>query len=277
MNEKYDFHVDLDLQEGTEPGDRSRQTLLFHCVRELLLNAVKHSGTKTAQVRLWRESDEEMSAEVSDGGTGFDSTALGPRSHGLASVQYRVDFLGGKMELITQPGKGTRVILRLPERVQPEPVAPSSARVIPEPEAVAPTIKPAPREEGQLVRVMVVDDHKVLREGLAEILRAQPDMELVGEASDGVEAFQMANRLRPDVVIMDISMQRLDGIRATRRITKSMPQVRVIGLSTFEEAARGKALREAGAIGYVSKSQPAEQLLSAIREAVRPGLIRPGA
>jgi signal transduction histidine kinase len=131
MGDKHDFEVSLDMQEGVELAEPSRRLLLFQCVRELLFNAVKHSEAKRARVLLWRESDAEVVAEVSDGGNGFDLATLSAQrenSHGLVSIQHRVEFLGGKMELVTRPGQGTRVILHVPEKVQrkPGPTSPTS-------------------------------------------------------------------------------------------------------------------------------------------------------
>ncbi len=105
----------------------------------------------------------------------------------------------------------------------------------------------------------------ILRQGLAGLLREEDDIELVGEASDGKMAVEMVRRLQPDVVIMDISMPVMNGIEATRIITHEMPDVRVIGLSMHDVDDMATAMRNAGAVGYLTKGCPSEQLFHAIR------------
>lgn len=121
--------------------------------------------------------------------------------------------------------------------------------------------------DAEAIRVLLADDHKILRQGLAGLLAEEPGIEVVGEASDGAMAVEMAAAMRPDVVVMDITMPRLSGIEATRRITRELPGVRVIGLSMHSEADMAAALREAGAVGYLTKGGPSEALIEAIRSA----------
>ncbi len=114
-------------------------------------------------------------------------------------------------------------------------------------------------------RVLLADDHVVMREGLARLLGQEPDIEIVGQAADGQEAVALAARLAPDVVLMDMSMPRLNGVEATRAIRNDYPEVRVIGLSMFEESDRAEALRHAGAAAYLTKSGPPQNLIATIR------------
>ena len=114
-------------------------------------------------------------------------------------------------------------------------------------------------------RVMVVDDHRIVREGLSVLLGTQPDMEIVGEAEDGEEALEAARRLHPDVVIMDINMPRVSGVEATRRIKREMPSVGIVALSMHGEEEIVAAMRSAGADSYVAKGGPADELWAAIR------------
>jgi DNA-binding NarL/FixJ family response regulator len=114
------------------------------------------------------------------------------------------------------------------------------------------------------LRVLVADDHPIVRKGLADLLREQPGIEVVVEARDGQEAVERARETSPDVVVMDINMPRLSGIEATRCIKEDLPHVVVIGLSMHEEDDMGQAIREAGAAAYFRKDTPAEVLLPAI-------------
>ena len=117
------------------------------------------------------------------------------------------------------------------------------------------------------VRVLVVDDQALVRAGLGVILGAQPDIEVVGEAADGFEAVEAAGRLRPDVVLMDIRMPRLDGLEATRRILEAGAEAgpRVMILTTFDTDEHVFEALRAGASGFLLKDAPREQLVQAVR------------
>ena len=116
---------------------------------------------------------------------------------------------------------------------------------------------------------MLADDHAVVRQGIANLLRDQADIDVIGEAADGQEAVELANRLLPDIILMDLSMPKLNGVEATRIIHNDWPEIRIIGLSMFEAADRAQAMRDAGAVDYISKSGPAEALINIIRRNIR--------
>ena len=97
------------------------------------------------------------------------------------------------------------------------------------------------------IRVLLADDHEILRQGLAGLLEEEPDMEVIGQASDGQMAVELALRTKPDVIVMDVTMPRLNGVEATRRITAELPGVCVIGLSMHEQDEIAQAIREASA------------------------------
>jgi CheY-like chemotaxis protein/GNAT superfamily N-acetyltransferase len=122
----------------------------------------------------------------------------------------------------------------------------------------------APAAPQRIVRVLLADDHSLVRKGMADLLREWLDVDVVGEACDGLEAVQMALQIKPDVVLMDVTMPGMDGIEATRRITSQLPQVRVIGLSMHEGQEMASAMRRAGAAGYLCKGDPAEEILAAV-------------
>jgi DNA-binding NarL/FixJ family response regulator len=130
--------------------------------------------------------------------------------------------------------------------------------------AAAPVVAEA-SARGRKIRVLLADDHTMMREGLALLLRQEPDIEMVGEAFDGEGAVELAGRLRPDVVVMDVTMPRLNGIEATRRIVAELAGVSVIALSMHEEADMAAAMRAAGASDYVTKDSPPDVLVAAIR------------
>ncbi|MFB3924060.1 MAG: response regulator [Terriglobia bacterium] len=118
------------------------------------------------------------------------------------------------------------------------------------------------------VRILVADDHEVVRQGVRALLEAQPDWEVCGEAADGREAVEMAERLKPDVIILDLTMPNLNGLEATRQILKADPEARVLILTMHESDQVVREVLDAGARGYVLKSDAGRNLLAAV-EALR--------
>jgi len=117
------------------------------------------------------------------------------------------------------------------------------------------------------IRILVVDDHAVIRSGLRKFLMVNRDLEPVGEATDGVEAVQMAGVYKPDVVLMDLMMPEMDGITATREIRQKYPPTQVVVLTSFSDANLVQGALQAGAIGYLQKNVTASELGNAIRSA----------
>jgi DNA-binding NarL/FixJ family response regulator len=115
------------------------------------------------------------------------------------------------------------------------------------------------------IRILIADDHAVVREGTRRILEQETDMEVVGEAGDGEEAVNLATSLKPDVAIVDVSMPKMDGIEATRRIKAACPSINVLILSAYDDDQFIFSLLEAGAAGYLLKSIRSRELLDAIR------------
>lgn len=119
----------------------------------------------------------------------------------------------------------------------------------------------------QPIRVLLVDDHAMVRRGMRDFLDLHDDIEVVGEAADGAEAVERATELRPDIVVMDLMMPVLDGIDATGRIKATLPEVEIIALTSFIEEERVVAAIEAGASGFLLKDAEADELAAAIRAA----------
>ena len=117
------------------------------------------------------------------------------------------------------------------------------------------------------IRVLITDDHKVVRRGLRGFLELDPELEVVGEASNGEEAVEFARRLEPDVVLMDLLMPVIDGIEATRQIRRELPEVEVVALTSVLEDASVTGAIKAGAIGYLLKTTDADELCEAIKAA----------
>lgn len=126
-----------------------------------------------------------------------------------------------------------------------------------------------PRNSATKIRVLLADDHAIVREGIKRILAEEPDIEVVGEAGDGLEAVEMAKKLKPDVAILDITMPALNGIEATRQIRSSLPNTHTLTLTMHEDDTYVFQLLKAGAAGYVVKRAAATDLVQAVRAAQR--------
>lgn len=160
-----------------------------------------------------------------------------------------------------------------PDREARPPLQPVRGRGRGDPSAPGPEEGPAPeREENRApskregkIRVLLVDDHRAVRQAFAFSLKNELDIEVIGEAGDGLVALEQIRQLQPDVVLMDINMPGMNGIEATRRIRAEFPHIQVIGLSMYEHQEVGAAMRNAGARAYVSKSESYDSPLAAIR------------
>ena len=234
---------------------------LFQGVRELLFNVLKHARTDRTWVSL-KCSNSHVTVEVKDNGCGFDSTAQHSGGFGLFAIQERLRQVGGSLEFNSVIGRGTRVrltaSLQLPRRR-------ASRRSI---NLLSPDRRLFVAGDGEgdePIRVLIVDDHKMMRDGLRKIVEGQSDIEIVGEAVDGDMAVAMASKLKPHVVLMDVNMPKADGIEATRRITSRKSAPAVIGLSIHEDKDTEQSLRRAGACAYLSKRETADKLYSTIR------------
>ncbi len=121
------------------------------------------------------------------------------------------------------------------------------------------------------IKVLAVDDHRLVREGLTNLLRIHPDIDVVGEASDGDEAVAKARTLDPDVILMDISMPGMNGITATKLIKKEMPRIKIIMLTMLDQEGYVYEAVKSGATGYLLKNTGLEELVKAIKEVLKGG------
>ena len=276
MKERHGLNVEVRAEKAAEPGADDVRSLLFQTVRELLFNVVKHGRTDRVAVVMSRTDRDELRLSVEDEGAGFDVEAAMDREDqdggfGLFSVRERLWMMGGHMRVESAPGRGTKITLLVPldeaEGAAEEPPAPADG------EAAAPIASDGasaakiarPAGDGRELRILLADDHKIMRDGVAAILRKQPGMEVVAEAFDGEMAVELARHHRPDVVVMDVTMPALNGIEATRRITAELPSVRVVGLSMHDDEKMSAAMHDAGAVAYVTKGGPSDVLIAAIR------------
>ena len=271
--------------------DDDQAVLVFQSTRELLFNVLKHASTTQAEVSIDINGDGHLVVTVKDQGCGFNfDEVTGNREErkrfGLFSVRERTEAMGGRLVVTSVLRQGTSAALIIPYW----PVVRDSTRAS---DSLTPGPTPvmgktmhsllrteAPRHaEGivsdgmaisdKVLRVLLADDHAMVRQGLRSILESYRDISVVGEAADGEEAVEMAGRLAPDVIVMDVNMAKLDGIEATRRVKARWPGIIVIGLSVSTRAQVESLLLEAGASCYVSKEAAGDQLYGAIGTAVQ--------
>jgi DNA-binding NarL/FixJ family response regulator/signal transduction histidine kinase len=234
----------------------------------------------------------------------FDDSGFPPPGEaghfGLQTMRERARLVGGWLTLESAPGQGTRVIVSLPyaplaglllspseqetggEAQIGEEVAPPQAAL--SPARQAPAASPArampaalPGASGGRIRILVADDHAVIRAGMRRLLESYPDFEVVGEAADGLEALAEAQDLGPQVILMDMRMPGMNGLEALRQLRASDPDLRILMISAYEEDEDVLESLKAGASGYVLKDMAADELAQAIR-AVAQGetLLAPG-
>jgi PAS domain S-box-containing protein len=243
---------------------------VFQAVRELLFNVIKHSGVNKATVSVDGYADQVLQVLVQDAGAGFQSSLNStdhtqPGKFGLFSIRERAEALGGRFDIESAPGQGTLARLVVP--IQPVPLSVLSnqdSKEIPKP------LKPSANDHARkkVVRILLVDDHAMIREGIRTLLEHHEDLVIVGEAKNGEDALEAAKLVLPDVVVMDVNMPKINGIEATKSLTQDHPSVKVIGLSVHEDNQIEKLMLEAGAAMYVTKGSVAKHLVEAIRHVV---------
>jgi len=270
MHDKHGLSVALVAGEKIRLPPGELDVFLFQAIRELLFNVIKHAGVKEARVRV-NQQDGQIQITVEDEGSGFDPSQLRAAGgetggFGLFNLSERLNLLGGGMTIDSSSEKGSRILLSAP-MAAPDTESMDIATKSQVTVSIATSLDAASEEvpAAKRVRIAVVDDHVMMRQGLAGLLQAEPDMEIVGQASDGESAVNLIRDIRPDVVLMDVSMPGMNGIQATRIVHSELPEIRIIGLSMFQEGEQARAMREAGAVGYVTKSGPSEAVIAAIR------------
>jgi CheY-like chemotaxis protein len=250
------------------PEDQA--VLLFQSVRELLINVRKHAGTHQAILTV-ELSGGDLCITVQDegagvdlaGATGANQPSANSSKFGLFSIRERMLAIGGCLEIESSPGRGmtSRLILPLKDMPADKATPPEPAKVQRDGES--------PILQGTRIRVVLVDDHAMIREGLRGLLYVYDDVTIVGEACDGEEALSLTDKLKPDCVIMDVNMPRMDGIEATRRLKAAFSGTAVIGLSVNASREVEVAMRRAGVDHFLSKEAPIEQIYRTILTAAR--------
>ncbi|ALZ61732.1 Transcriptional regulatory protein DegU [Bacillus cereus] len=219
---------------------KQSKMILYRSLQESLTNAVRHGHSTEIIVSLHFEP-QQIRLDVQDNGCGVEEWKDG---FGLTAMKERVSQSQGRVIVYSKKGEGTLISCVLPKQVQ---------------------------WANEQIRLCIVDDHSFIRESLHTILGGLEDLQVVGMAEDGERALELCERLKPDVVLMDLEMPNLDGIHATKMIKKKWPDIRVLILSTFQNTERAKEIIRNGADGYVLKSIDSRELAESIRLVYRGG------
>jgi len=268
VQSKHGLQVHVAAFGHTELQSQAIKALLYKAAQELLFNVVKHARVPQAAIRV-RRFGRYLCLSVRDRGRGFDPQEIRETAgFGLLSIRERVELLGGRMKIRSAKGQGSTFLIVVPDGPESQD---GRQRTVGAGPRARPTSEAEPGDHrlgghgGPPLRVLLADDHRIVREGLLSLLSEVHDVQVVGEAANGREAINQAYRLRPDVVIMDVAMPLINGDDATRQIRRHLPHTRVIALSMYEEAEMKEMMFRAGAESYVLKTAPSEELLAAIR------------
>ena len=269
--------VRLAQEQVTLPDDQA--VLLFQSVRELLINVAKHAGTDRATVTLKVDPEQHLRIEVQDHGRGFDPVAMEAKSEnghfGLFSVRERMQAMGGSLDVKSRPGEGTTITMVLPlaksRPAEPHAAAGSLAGATVTTVSTEPSVFHIPHAPyhpppGNTIRLLLVDDHTMVRQGLRSLLESYEDVVIVGEGSNGDEAIELVEQLRPALVVMDLNMPKKNGIEATARIKARWPETIVIGLSVQAGEEARRAILNAGGAVLLTKEAAVDELYRTIRE-----------
>jgi len=260
---KYGLKVTVSADPQANSDRKDVRTLLFGSVGELLFNVVKHAHVDHVAVDLALGSNDTLCITVTDQGLGFDPTELELRAKvsqvgwGLFSIRERLMPLGGRLDIDSVPGRGTTFRLIAPR----DTAHPAGARS-PSQAAVEPPIHRVSRsEKSDALRILIADDQAALRKTFRKLLEEWTEFQVVGEAGNGVDAIAQAHALRPDVVLMDVSMPEMDGVEATRRIHAELPFIQILGFSVHPRTDDPHPIELAGAEGFFNRGFDTERLI----------------
>ncbi len=250
--------VDVQAGDYEEITNQNINVMLYQCVRELIFNIIKHAQVSKA-ILIFSTINGQSQIQINDLGCGFvvsnarrrkDGTTKGV---GLLGIGERLRAIGGKYNVVSNLGRGTSVTLTIP-RQKTKPFPSSDDDVTKNPSNLKANI-----------RILVVDDHKLVRQGIINALSAEKDISVIGQAENGLEAVSKVRELKPDIVVMDLNMPVMNGSEAARTLREKKSKVKIIIISVNADKQSEKTVLEAGADAFLSKSSDLDELLSVIR------------
>ena len=242
------IEISHDLPAEMARLPREIEVAMFRVLQESLENVRRHSGSPVASVRLALQ-DGSVLLEVKDQGRGAPPEILATSNPtvvglGVAGMRERLRQLGGQLEIESGvQGTTVRAITPMADRREPGPS----------------------RDADSALRVLVVDDSAAVRGGVRALLEGDAHLQVVGEAANGREAIQKTLEVQPDLIILDIAMPEMDGLEAARKICAIAPEVRILAFSQDESQSIASEAQRAGALGYVLKSDAAQDLMPGVK------------
>jgi PAS domain S-box-containing protein len=265
------IHVNVALSEALPRLPLDQETALFRVVQEGLTNVLRHSGSCEAGIRATYEAGL-VSVVIEDKGRGFDHgelaadrTKLGV---GIPGMRGRLALVGGHLE-VHSGSQGTLVIAMVPVR---EDAVASRQEVA---GGVAERAETTPSGDKQIhgatMRILIADDHEIARRGIRDLFRGERDLEICGEAEDGVETLAKVEQLKPDLLILDLSMPKIGGFSVVHRLRRSGRGPKVLVYSTHSHPDVERMARTLGCDGCVHKANAARDLVRGVRAVLRGG------
>lgn len=263
--------VEVDIASDFLRLPPESEVTLFRVVQESLTNVHRYSGSSKAYVSL-RAANASVKVQVGDFGKGMPSDGLksshgadAPLGVGIQGMKERMRQLSGRLEITSRRNEGTLVTATLPiakrEKIAAEPLSRPEALQSSREVEGAHTDSRTPRK-----RILVADDHEVLRRGVGIMLQAEGDLEICGEAVDGQDAIDKAAELHPDLVILDINMPVVNGLAAVRQILRHRPETKILVFTVHDSDQTIQEILATGAHGYLSKAKGGQDLVYVIRE-----------
>jgi PAS domain S-box-containing protein len=257
FSKRTDIEVSTQIPEHVPRFESEKETALFRVIQESLSNVYRHSGSKRARVQIAVDS-HSIEARIEDEGRGLPAGSSDKLNQGvgLQSMRGRLEIVGGKFDIYSD-SRGTNVVATVPIQVV-------------EIDAIEPEVKTGAPEAAVpseiRKRVLIADDHEVARRGIRILFDGQNDLQICGEACDGVEAVKRTKELKPDLVIMDLSMPKMGGLLAAGQIRAAGLESKIIVYTSHSLPQLEKSARLAGCDGYVVKSDATRDLLRATRD-----------
>lgn len=258
------IQVQMDIPEALPRLSRDKEIAIFRVVQESLTNVLRHAHSSSARIGAEAKGGQ-LVLFVEDAGQGFPASPPGLGKSkvvpgvGIYGMRERLQQLGGRLTIESTP-HGTQVRASVPLGDAAEESAADEAADA----TAAPPAEPA-SANGTARRILIVDDHELLRVGVRSILGEEAGLEVCGEAVDGFEAVAKARALKPDLVIMDLLLPRLGGFLAAQKIRELRPSTKILVFSNCLYGQIGTTLRMIGCDGYVSKARASTDLILAIR------------
>jgi len=264
------IHVDVDIPRDFLRLPADVETALFRVIQESLTNVHRYADSLKAFIHVKRVGDE-VNLEIGDYGRGIRAEVLkssrdsvAPLGVGIQGMKERMRQLSGRLEVTSSPNKGTTVTATLPIREQrSEPALDFNQP----PDGDSSNSNGETRKTAADVRrrILIADDHEVLRRGIRTMLESEKDWEVCGEAFDGQEVVEKAASLNPDLVILDINMPVLNGVAAVRQILRNRPQTKILVFSVHDSDQTVREILSAGAHGYLSKAKAGQELVQVVK------------